>query len=80
MQLSGKNPTSAGVIKALRNVKAYNAGGLMPNSINFSTIFGKDPAKTCEYYLQAKSKGYVPVSSQPTCGSDIPGTTTVTGS
>lgn len=80
MQLSGKNPTSAGVITSLRNLKSYNAGGLMPNSINFSTIFGKDPAKTCEYYLQAKTKGYVPVSSQPLCGTDIPGTTTVTGS
>jgi branched-chain amino acid transport system substrate-binding protein len=80
MQLSGKNPTSAGVIKALRNVTAYNAGGLMPNSINFSTIFGHDPAKTCEYYLQAQTKGFVPVSSQPLCGSDIPGTTTASGS
>ena len=80
MQLSGKNPTSAGVITSLRNLKSYDAGGLLPNSINFSTIFGHDPAKTCEYYLQAKSKGFVPVSSQPICGTDIPGTTTVTSS
>ncbi len=80
MQLSGQDPTSAGVIKSLRGVTNYNAGGLLPNSINFSTIFGHDPAKTCEYYLQAQSKGFVPVSSQPMCGSDIPGTTTVTGS
>jgi hypothetical protein len=79
MQLSGQNPTSAGVIKSLRGVTSYNAGGLSPNTINFSTIFGHDPAKTCEYYLQAQSKGFVPVSSQPICGSDIPGTTTVTG-
>jgi branched-chain amino acid transport system substrate-binding protein len=80
MQLSGKNPTSAGVITSLRNLKSYNAGGLLPNALDYSTNFGKDPAKTCEYYLQAQSKGFVPVSSQPFCGADIPGTTTVTGS
>jgi branched-chain amino acid transport system substrate-binding protein len=80
MQLSGKNPTSAGVITSLRKLKSYNAGGLLPNAINFSTAFGHDPAKTCEYYLQAQSKGFVPVSSQPVCGKDIPGTSTVTSS
>jgi branched-chain amino acid transport system substrate-binding protein len=80
MQLSGKNPTSAGVIKSLRGITDYNGGGLMPNTINFTNDFGKDPAQTCEYYLQAQSKGFVPVSSQPICGKDIPGTTTVTGS
>jgi ABC-type branched-subunit amino acid transport system substrate-binding protein len=80
MQLSGKNPTSAGVIKSLRGITAYNGGGLMPNTINFTNDFGKDPAQTCEYYVQAQSKGFVPVSSQPICGKDIPGTTTVTGS
>ena len=80
MQLSGQNPTSAGVIKSLRSVTSYNAGGLLPITINYSTIFGHNPEPTCEYYLQAQSKGFVPVSSQPMCGSDIPGSTTVTGS
>ncbi|HEX4218135.1 MAG TPA: ABC transporter substrate-binding protein [Acidimicrobiales bacterium] len=80
MQLSGKNPTSAGVITSLRHVTSYNAGGLLPSPINYSTIFGHDLPRSCEYYLQAQSKGYVPVSTQPICGTDIPGTTTVTGS
>jgi len=30
-------------------MKAYNANGLLPNSINCSTIFGHDPAST--WYL-----------------------------
>jgi Periplasmic binding protein len=76
MQLAGKNPTSSGVITALRSVKSYDANGLLANPINFSTIFGHDPAKSCGWYLQAQSKGFVPVSSQPVCGTDIPGTAT----
>ena len=76
MQLSGKNPSSSGVITALRNVKYYNANGLLATPINYSTIFGHDPAQTCEWYLQAQSKGFVPISSQPECGTDIPGTAT----
>ena len=80
MQLSGKNPTSSGVITALRHVKSYNANGLLATPINYSTIFGHDPAKTCTWYLQAKSSGFVPVSSQPYCGTDIPGTATASSS
>jgi branched-chain amino acid transport system substrate-binding protein len=80
MQLAGKNPTSATVTTSLRNIKSYNAGGLLANPINFSTAFGHDPAKTCSWYLQAQSKGYVPVTSQPVCGTDIPGTSTASSS
>ncbi len=35
MQLSGKNPTSSGVITALRHVKSYNANGLLATPINY---------------------------------------------
>ncbi len=80
IQLSGNNPTSSGVIKSLRGVKSYNANGLLPNPINYSTIFGHDPAQTCTWYLQAQTKGFVPVSSQPVCGTDIPGTATASSS
>ncbi|MGA7416655.1 MAG: ABC transporter substrate-binding protein [Acidimicrobiales bacterium] len=80
LQLAGKNPTSANVITSLRNVKSYNANGLLPITINYSTIFGHNPPKTCGWYLQAQSKGYVPVSSQPMCGTDLPGTSTATAS
>jgi branched-chain amino acid transport system substrate-binding protein len=79
MQLAGKNLTSSAVIKSLRGIKSYNANGLLAFPINYSTIFGHNPAKTCTWYLQAQTKGFVPVSSQPICGTDIPGTTTATG-
>ena len=76
LQLAGKNPTHASVIHALRNLKSYNGNGLLSQNINFSTAFGHDAAKACGWYLIAEKNGYVPSSSQPYCGTDIPGTTT----
>jgi ABC-type branched-subunit amino acid transport system substrate-binding protein len=77
LQLAGGNPTRANVIKDLRSIKSYNGNGLLPSSINYSTIFGHDLPEACGWYLQARTKGFVPVSTQPTCGHDLPGTTTV---
>ena len=76
LQMAGKNPTRAAVIKDLRGLKSYNANGLIPTSINYSTIFGHDPVKTCGWFMQAQKTGFVPVSSQPSCGRDLPGTST----
>jgi branched-chain amino acid transport system substrate-binding protein len=80
LQMAGKNPTRAAVIKDIRSIKSYNANGLLPQPINFSTIFGHDPAQECTWMMQAKTKGFVPVSSKPFCGKDIPGTTTANAS
>jgi hypothetical protein len=44
--LAGKNPTSSGVIKALRGVTAYNANGLLPTSLDYATNFGHDQKRT----------------------------------
>ena len=74
IQLAGANPTSTGVIHALRNVSSYNGDGLLAQNIDYRTVFGHDPAKSCLWYLQAQKKGFVPVSQQPWCGHDIPGT------
>jgi branched-chain amino acid transport system substrate-binding protein len=76
LQLAGKNPTRADVIHALRGVKSYNGNGLLPETINYSTIFGHDNAKACEWYMIAEKNGFVPASSSTFCGTDIPGTTT----
>jgi branched-chain amino acid transport system substrate-binding protein len=76
LQMAGKNPTQATVIKDLRGLKAYNANGLLPVTINYSTIFGHDPSQTCGWFMQAQKTGFVPVSSQPFCGHDLPGTST----
>ena len=60
-QLAGKNPTSASTIKALRGIKSYNGNGLLPSTINYTTIFGHDLPKCCGWILQAKTNGFVPV-------------------
>jgi len=80
LQAAGSNPTQAGVIKALRGITSYNAGGLLPQSWDYKTDFGHDDAKSCSWFVQATKTGFVPVSSQPTCGTDIPGTATATAS
>jgi branched-chain amino acid transport system substrate-binding protein len=76
LQMAGPNPTRAAVIKDLRGLKSYNANGLLPNPINFSTIFGHDEAKQCTWVMRAEKNGFVPVASTPFCGTDIPGTST----
>lgn len=77
LQLAGPNPTMAAVVKDLRNLKSYNGNGLLPESINYSTIFGHDLPQTCGWYMIARPHGFVPASTQLTCGHDLPGTSTV---
>jgi branched-chain amino acid transport system substrate-binding protein len=72
--LSGSNPTSAEVMHSLRGIKSYNGDGLLGQSTDYATNFGHDPAQTCLWYLQAEKAGFVPVSSKPWCGRDLPGT------
>jgi branched-chain amino acid transport system substrate-binding protein len=76
LELAGRNPTHASVITALRGIKSYNANGLLPQSINFSTIFGHNLPKQCAWYMKAEKNGFVPVSTQPVCGTYIAGTAT----
>jgi len=79
LEMAGPNPTRAAVIKDLRGLKSYNANGLLPISINYSTIFGHDSPE-CTWMLKAETSGFVPVSSQPFCGTDISGTSTANAS
>jgi branched-chain amino acid transport system substrate-binding protein len=76
LQMAGANPTRAAVIKDLRGLKSYNAGGLLPVSFNYSTNFGHNPAKTCAWVMKAGPNGFTPISSQPSCGTDLAGTST----
>ncbi len=76
LQMAGANPTRAAVIKDLRGLKSYNAGGLLPVSFNYSTNFGHNPAKTCAWVMKAVPNGFTPLSSQPSCGTDLAGTST----
>jgi branched-chain amino acid transport system substrate-binding protein len=74
ISLAGSNPTSASVIHQLRALKDYDGAGLLARPINYATTFGRDPVQTCLWYLRAQKKGFVPVSTKPWCGHDIPGT------
>ncbi len=80
LELAGKNPTRATVIEDLRGLKSYTANGVLPEPINYSTIFGHDLPRQCAWVMQAEKKGFVPVSSQPVCGMDIAGTSTANSS
>ena len=80
LELAGKHPTRAAVIKDLRNLKSYNGNGLLAQTINYSTIFGHDLPQACGWYMKAEKKGFVPESTTPTCGIDLRGTTTVQSS
>jgi branched-chain amino acid transport system substrate-binding protein len=76
LQMAGANPTRAAVIKDLRGLKSYNAGGLLPASFNYSTDFGHNPAQTCAWVMKAVPNGFTPISPQPSCGTDLAGTST----
>ncbi len=76
---AGSNPTHASVVKSLRSITAYNADGLLPTTIDYSTIFGHD-SPDCAWALQVRHSGFVPLSAQPICGHDVPGTSTANAS
>ena len=80
LQMAGPNPTHAAVIKDLRNLKSYDANGLLPKPINYSTIFGHDQSPTCAWVMKAGKTGFTAISSQPVCGTDIAGTSTASTS
>jgi hypothetical protein len=68
------------VIKDLRSVTSYNVNGLLPQPLDYATDFGHDPAQECTWVMKAVTNGFVPISATPTCGKDIPGTSTATSS
>lgn len=80
LQRAGANPTHQSVIKALRGIKSYNGGGLLPININYSTVFGHLPPTVCSWFLQAAPQGFIAATQQPICGHVIPGTATSSGS
>ena len=80
LQMAGPNPTHAAVIKDLRSIKSYNDNGMLPNPINYATIFGHNLPQQCTWVMQAQKNGFTPVSSKPVCGTDIPGTSTASTS
>jgi branched-chain amino acid transport system substrate-binding protein len=78
--LDGANPTRSGVISKLRGVTSYNANGLLPVTLDYATNFGKNPPKTCAWIVQATKSDFNLISPTPTCGTDLPHTSTASSS
>jgi ABC-type branched-subunit amino acid transport system substrate-binding protein len=74
LEVAGKNPTRQSFMTNLRNVTSYDAGGLLPNPVDYSlAAFGKPPPKTCVWYAKLQGNTFVPIPSdgKPTCGTPI---------
>jgi branched-chain amino acid transport system substrate-binding protein len=71
LQAAGGCPTRAGMISALRAVRGYDAGGLLPGPIDFTAGFGQ--LNLCYTFLQVSSdaKRFEVVPPAPKCGSRI---------
>jgi branched-chain amino acid transport system substrate-binding protein len=80
LEMAGDDPTRPAVIKDLRSIKDYTDNGLLPDPLNYSTIFGHDPRQQCVWVLRAEKHGFVPTSAHTVCGTDISGTSTATSS
>jgi len=80
LEMAGSNPTQSAVDKDLRSLKSYNDNGMLPQPIDYATIFGHDLPKQCTWIMQAGKSGFTPVSSTPFCGTDISGTDTANAS
>ncbi len=81
LELAGTNPTRAEVINELRGVTSYNANGLLPVTFDYATNFGHNPPQTCAWIMKAETTGFAPdLPVTPTCGTDLPGTSTASSS
>ncbi|HEY3942437.1 MAG TPA: ABC transporter substrate-binding protein [Acidimicrobiales bacterium] len=71
LQMAGPNPTRQGFITNLHTLSSYTAGGLLPDTLNythFGTVAGL-PKTACEYYMQLRSgKYYSTHGAKPWCG------------
>ncbi|MGF7235597.1 MAG: ABC transporter substrate-binding protein [Frankia sp.] len=72
LQAAGRCPTRQSFITNLRAVPNYDAGGLLPKSVNLRTIFGQ--LSTCYSFLKISPNGrqFIPVGAGPVCGKLIP--------
>ena len=66
LELAGQEPDPGRRSSSdLRDLKSYNGNGLLPETINYSTIFGHDLPKSCGWYMIAEKNGFVPASTTP---------------
>ncbi len=78
IQMASPDPTHAAIIRDLRSIKSYNGNGILPFNIDYSTIFGHD-TQDCVWVFRAEKAGFKLLSPNAQCGSDVPGTATLSG-
>jgi len=81
LQVAGQNPTRSSFIKNLRSVTSWNANGLAPEPINFSTtmknpnVYGPD---NCAWLMKISGQQFTLLSKTPVCGPTITPATSAT--
>jgi branched-chain amino acid transport system substrate-binding protein len=73
LERAGANPTHASFLRALHNLKGYDADGLLPLPIDLSLAhFGTAPAKECSYFQELKGSTFVSLNGgKPICGVNV---------
>ena len=81
LQMAGPNPTRAAVIKDLRSAEVLQRQRpAAPEHQLLHDLRARPSPKQCTWVMQAEKTGFKAISSQPFCGTDIPGTSTATSS
>jgi len=75
LEKAGANPTSASTIKALRSITAYNGGGILPVTLDYSTNFGYNTKEECVWNEIAGKTGFTAASATPDCAPYVEGST-----
>jgi hypothetical protein len=75
LEKAGANPTSASTIKALRSITAYNGGGILPVTLDYSTNFGYNTKQECVWNEIAGKTGFTAASATPDCAPYVAGST-----
>lgn len=73
LERAGANPTRTAFLRALHNLKGYDAEGLLPIPIDLSLAhFGTSPARECSYFQELKGSKFVSLNGgKPICGVNV---------
>ncbi len=73
LKRAGTSPTRTSFLRALHNLRGYDAEGLLPSPIDISLKdFGTAPAKQCYYFERLEGSQFVPLNGgKPVCGRTV---------
>lgn len=73
LNAAGPCPTRAGFVRALRAVKDYNAGGLLPKPVDLAEVFGKQNRCFTFVQITQSGTGWQVMPPAPRCGTVLGG-------